>query len=66
MQRSEGPAYPGRPVTGIPPEVSWMSDQSSSAARSNSALTFDPSATGEQCSRTESSTGKLGRSSLIQ
>lgn len=46
MQRNEGPAYHGRPVGGIPPEVSWIA----SASRSNPAIQFDP--TGEHCSRT--------------
>ena len=58
MQRNEGPAYHGRPVGGILPEVSWIPD----ASRSNSAILFDP--TGEHCSRTapaESTSGKISR-----
>lgn len=69
MQRNEGPAYTGRPVASIPPEVSWIAaDPSTGAGRSaNSALGFDPVA-GEQCSRTaaDTSTGKLSRSAVIQ
>ena len=56
MQRNEGPAYHGRPVGGILPEVSWVTD----ASRSNSAIHFDP--TGEHCSRTapaENTSGKI-------
>ena len=55
MQRSEGPAYPGRPVGGIPPEVSWMSE---AAARSSA---FDP--TGERTVAGDSpAASKLNRS----
>ena len=56
MQRNEGPAYHGRPVGGIPPEVSWIA----SASRSNPAIQFDP--TGEHCSRTvpaDNTSGKI-------
>lgn len=65
MQRNEGPAsYPGRPVAGLPPEVSWMPDPAAAAsARSNHTLTLDP--TGEQCARTapsENPNSKFSRS----
>lgn len=46
MQRNESPAYPGRPVAGILPEVSWVPDPN----RSNSGLNFELAS--EQCSRT--------------
>jgi hypothetical protein len=58
MQRNEGPAYHGRPVGGVPPEVSWTVN--ASASGSNSVIQFDP--TGEHCSRTapaENTGGKI-------
>ena len=57
MQRSEGPAYPGRPVGGIPPEVSWMTEAAAAVAGRSSA--FDP--TNERGPVADNATSKLNR-----
>ena len=58
MQRSEGPAYPGRPVGGIPPEVSWMTEAASAAAAGRSSA-FDP--TSERGTVADNAASKLNR-----